>query len=186
MKKIFAMMAAIGCSMALNATTYTCHIKVTINGSVTEQEQVQVDVNENNGTYDLDLRNFVLISDGVAMPVGNVTVKGVEGIDEYGYTTLKYDDNIMITRGDDPQYDYWIGPMLGPVPTVATARFIDTAISGDLYIDMTTSMGQIITVSIFGIAPSEGGETGLDGDVNKDHEVNIADVNAVIDIILSK
>jgi hypothetical protein len=38
-------------------------------------------------------------------------------------------------------------------------------------------------VSIFGIAPAQ---EGLEGDVNKDKEVNVADVNRVIDIILSK
>ena len=72
--------------------------------------------------------------------------------------------------------------MLGAVPTDATARFIDTAISGDLYIDMSSTLGQVISVSIFGIAPAS---EGLEGDVNKDNEVNIADVNKVIDIILS-
>ena len=182
MKHSLAILAALCCAMAVNATTYTCHVKVTINDVVTEQEQVQVDVTENDGTYELNLKNFVLISEGVAMPVGNVTVKDVVGIDEYGYTTIKYDDNITITSGDDPQYDYWVGPMLGQVPTVATARFTDTAINGDLYIDMSSTMGQIITVSIFGIAPAT---TGLEGDVNKDGEVNIADINAVIGIILS-
>ena len=76
-----------------------------------------------------------------------------------------------------------MGPMLGPVPTVATARFIDTAISGDLFIDLSSTMNQIISVSIFGVAPAS---EGLEGDVNKDSEVNIADVNRVVDIILSK
>lgn len=181
MKKFLSVMAAIGCAMALNATIYTCHIKVTINSTVTEQEQVQVEVNENNGAYDLNLKNFVLISEGVPMPVGNVTVTGVEGVDEYGFTKLNFDGTINITEGDDPQYDFWMGPMLGPVPTVATARFIDTAISGDLFIDLSTTMHQIITVSIFGVAPAS---EGLVGDVNKDNEVNVADVNSVIDIIL--
>lgn len=181
MKKFLSVMAAIGCAMALNATIYTCHIKVTINSTVTEQEQVQVEVNENNGAYDLNLKNFVLISEGVPMPVGNVTVTGVEGVDEYGFTKLNFDGIINITKGDDPQYDFWMGPMLGPVPTVATARFIDSAISGDLYIDLSTTMHQIITVTIFGVAPVS---EGLVGDVNKDNEVNVADVNSVIDIIL--
>ena len=62
MKKFLSVMAAACCAMALNATIYTCHVKVTINSTVTEQEEVQVEVNENNGAYDLDLKNFVLIS----------------------------------------------------------------------------------------------------------------------------
>ena len=183
MKKFLFTLAALCCAVAMNATIYTCHVKVTINGNVTEQEQVDVEVNENNGAYDLNLKNFVLIAEGVPMPVGNVTVKGVNGIDEYGYTRLNFNGTIYITNGDDPNYDYWLGPMLGAVPTQATARFIDTAISGDLFIDMSSSLGQIISVSIFGIAPAA---EGVEGDVNKDNEVNIADVNKVIDIILSK
>lgn len=169
--------------MALNATIYTCHVKVTINGIVSEQEQVEVEVNGGNGSYDLNLKNFVLESEGASMPVGNVTVTGVQGVDEYGFTKLTYNGNIRITEGDDPQYDYWMGPMLGPVPTNAIARFTSTAICGDLYIDLSSTLGQLISVSIFGIAPAQ---EGLEGDVNKDKEVNIADVNKVIDIILSK
>lgn len=183
MKKFIVCFAAICCAMAMSATTYTCHVKVTINGNVSEQEQVEVTVNENNGAYDLDLKNFVLISENIPLPVGNVTVTGVDGIDEYGYTRLNFDGNINITPGDDPQYDYWMGPMLGNVPTVAIARFTDTAISGDLHIDLRATMGQDINVSIFGVAPAP---EVLEGDVNHDSEVNIADVNTVIDIILSK
>ena len=178
MKKFLAFVAAAGCAMALSATTYTCHVKVVINSTTTEQELVQVEVTENNGTYDLDLKNFVLQSEGAYMPVGNVTVTGVDG-----FTKLIFNGTIYITEGNDPQYDYWLGPMLGPVPTEAIARFTDTAISGDLFIDMKESLGQTISVSIFGIAPAE---EGLEGDVNKDKEVNVADVNKVIDIILNK
>jgi hypothetical protein len=38
--------------------------------------------------------------------------------------------------------------------------------------------GMVIAVELFGVAPE------LNGDVNKDNEVNIADVNTVIGIIL--
>ena len=81
MKKFLFTLAALCCAVAMNATIYTCHVKVTINGTVTEQEQVQVEVLENNGAYDLNLKNFVLISENATMPVGNVTVTGVEGVD---------------------------------------------------------------------------------------------------------
>ena len=183
MKKFLFTLTALCCAMALNATSYTCHVKVVINSTVTEQEEVVVDVTENNGKYELNLKNFVLISEGAAMPVGNVTVTGVEGVDEHGFTKITFNGTINITEGDDPQYDYWLGPMISPVPTDASARFTDTAISGDLFIDMSSTLGQIINVSIFGVAPAQ---EGLEGDVNKDREVNIADVNKVIDIILSK
>ena len=40
-------------------------------------------------------------------------------------------------------------------------------------------LGQTIEVSLFGVAPV------LNTDVNKDGEVSVADVNVIIDIILS-
>lgn len=179
MKKRFLItLAAVCCTLALSATTYTCHLKVTINGTSTEQDQVPVEVVEEDNTYTLTLKNFVLIAEGIPMPVGNIQVAGVKGIDEYGYTTIMFNSPVPITAGDDPQYDFWMGPDLGEVPLDLTSRFTDSALSANIDIDLQL-LGQIIGVELFGVAPA------LEGDVNKDGEVNIADVNNVIRIILS-
>lgn len=182
MKKILFLLAAACCTMAMSATTYTCHLKVVINGEATEQEQVKVEVTGENGVYDLSLKNFVLWMGDFPMPVGNINVSGVTGTDEYGYTTIHFNDNLTITEGDDPQFDTWAGPLLGPVPTVLAARFTDTAASADIDIDMMSMLGQVIKVSIFGVAPAP---AALEGDVNHDGEVTVSDVNRVIDIILN-
>ena len=42
MKKFFAMLAAVSCTMALSATSYMCHLKVVINDVASEQDQVEV------------------------------------------------------------------------------------------------------------------------------------------------
>jgi len=168
--------------MALSATTYNCHLKVVINGEATEQDQVKVEVVENNGKYDLSLKNFVLWMGDFPMPVGTIAVTGVAGTDEYGYTTIKFNDKLTITAGDDPQFDTWAGPLLGDVPVVLTARFTDTAANADIDIDMMQMMQQVISVSIFGVAPAP---ATLEGDVNRDGEINLSDVNRVIDIILT-
>ena len=180
MKKLIVLIATVCCSMAISATTYSCHLKVSVNGNVSEQDQVQVEVTNNNGSYDLSLKNFALIAEGEALPVGNIAVSGVEGVDEYGYTTITYNEPVIITEGDDPQYDFWMGPMLGEVPLNLTARFINTALSATIDIEMGADM--IIAVDIFGVAAAE---PVIEGDVNHDGEVNIADVNGVIDIVLS-
>lgn len=182
MKKLFLMFAAVCCAMAVNATSYGCHLKVTINGESTEQDQVPVDVVKNGNTYTLTLKNFILMADGVSLPVGNIEVTGVEGVDEYGYTVIHYNNPVTITPGNDPNYGEsdWIGPMLGEVPIDLTSRFISTAISANIDIDLSEMLGQVIGVSIFGVAPQ------LKGDVNEDNEVNISDVNNVIDIIVSQ
>jgi hypothetical protein len=183
MKKYFALLfAALCCTMAMSATTYNCHLKVTINGEATEQDQVQVEITEaEDGTYNLSLKNFVLWMGDFPMPVGNIAVTGVAGTDEYGYTTIKFNDKLNITEGDDPNFDTWAGPLLGDVPVVLTARFTDTAANADIDIDMKQMMGQVIAVSIFGVAPAP---EALEGDVNHDGEVNVSDVNRVISIIL--
>ena len=179
MKKVFAFIAVACCAIALNATTYTCHLKVTINGEATEQDQVQVDVTKTDGVYTLSLKNFCLAVGEATMPVGNIVVTDVEGVDEYGYTTITRNAPLAITPGDDGVHleDEWVGPMLGEVPTDMTARFTDSALSADIDIELAI-LGQTIEVSLFGVAPV------LKVDVNKDGEVSVADVNAVIEYIL--
>ena len=103
MKKLLAFVAAACCAMALSATTYNCHLKVVINGEATEQDEVPVVVTAHDGVYDLNLDNFVLWMGDFPMPVGNIALTGVEGVDQYGYTTIKFDDDLMITEGNDPK-----------------------------------------------------------------------------------
>lgn len=180
MKKLLLLFAACCCTMALSAATYTCHLKATVNGETNEQEELKVDITRDAaGHYDLNLKNFILASEGIKMPVGNINVTGLEGIDEYGYTTVRFDGDINIAPGDAPEFapSDWLGPLLGPVPSALTGRFTGTAMSADIDIEMA-ALGQTIKVSLFGIAPV------MKGDVNDDNEVNIGDVNSVIDIIL--
>ena len=176
-------MAAACCALAINATTYTSHIKVVVNGTASEQDEVMVEVTQADGLYNLSLKNFCLTSDGITLPVGNIEVTGVEGVDEYGYTTIIFKDPVNIAPGDDPNHQEadWIGPLLGDVPLDLSARFTDTALNANIDIELAM-MGQTIGVSLFGVAPAA---PSLDGDVNKDGEVNIADINSVIDIILN-
>ena len=180
MKKSILTIAALFCCMALSATTYTSHLQVAINNEAAEQEEVPVVVVEENGSYTLSLKNFVLKQEGFDLPVGNIEVTGVVGVDEYGYTTIKFYGPVSITAGDDPAYDQdaWLGPMLDDVPIDLTARFTKTALSANIAIDLVDMMGQTINVNLFGVAPT------LKGDVNEDNEVNISDVSSVIDIIL--
>lgn len=181
MKKLFLTFAALCCAVALSATSYTCHLKVTINNESSEQDQVPVEVIKNGDKYTLTLKNFILMAEGISLPVGNIELADVEGVDEYGYTTIRFLGSVNITPGDDPNYGEgeWIGPMLGEVPIDMTSRFTSTAATANIDIDMSEILGQVISVSLFGVAPQ------LKGDVNEDNEVNISDVNSVIDIMLN-
>ena len=88
-------------------------------------------------------------------------------------------ERITITDGDDPNYGEgeWLGPLLGEVPLDMTARFTDNALSANIDIELA-ALNQIIGVELFGVVPV------LEGDVNKDNEVNILDVDSIIKIIL--
>jgi hypothetical protein len=72
-----------------------------------------------------------------------------------------------------------MGPDWGEVPIDMVARFTDSALNANIDINLE-ALGQIIGVELFGVAPAA-----KDGDVNKDGEVNISDVNSVIKIILN-
>ena len=67
--------------------------------------------------------------------------------------------------------------------SISQFQALCTALSATIDIDMMSMMGQVISVELFGVAPAT---AGLEGDVNHDSEVNLADVNAVIGIILDK
>ena len=178
-KKVLAFVAAACCALALSAADYTCHLKVTVNETSGEQDEIPVQVVKDNDTYTLTLKNFILVQEGIALPVGNIEVAGVEGVDEYGFTTIKFNEPITITAGDDPNYGEgeWLGPLLGEVPLDMTARFTDNALSANIDIELA-ALNQIIGVELFGVVPV------LEGDVNKDNEVNILDVDSIINIIL--
>jgi len=181
MKRIFSVLAALSCIIAINATTYTGPLKVVINGEATEQDNVQVELTQTSNGYTLTLKNFVLVSDDVKLPVGDIVLSNVAGIDEYGYTTIRFNDNIQITAGSDPAYgaDEWIGPMLGDVPIDMTTRFTSTSLATSIDIDLSAVLGQTIQVSLYGIVPV------IKGDVNEDNNVTVGDVNAVIDIMVT-
>ena len=185
MKRILFAITALICAMALSATNYTCHLKVTINEDVAEQDEVPVELTQDNGKYTLTLKNFILVmkygEQDLPMPVGNIQVTDVDGINEYGYTTISYNAPIIITPGDDEAYDEdsWIGPQLNEVPIDMTARFTDTALSANIDIELQV-LNQTIGVSLFGVAPA------LNGDVNKDGELSVADINTLVNLIISE
>jgi len=100
----------------------------------------------------LILRNFVLVVEGISMPVGNIKLAGLNGVYEDDYTTINYNGSIIITPGSLPEYNEsdWLGPFLGDVPIDLTVSFNNTNIIADIEINMEESLGQVINVSISG------------------------------------
>lgn len=181
MKKIIIMLAAAITSMAAMATEYTGKLTVSINGIGTSMETtIQAEVV--NGKVNFDLKNFCLTSEDGVIGVGNISIHELEGKQEYGFTNIKYNNNVNITEGDLPGVEFWMGPFLGEVPIVLDCDFNDTAMSVNIDIDMMESLEQIIKVNFVGTTPAT--PVGKKGDINGDGAVDIADVNACIDIVL--
>ena len=162
--------------MAAWATDYTGQLTVTVNG-VSNQMSTKINLVENGGKYNFNLKNFALdAGDGLVIGVGNIELNDLDAVEAYGIKTISINQDIMITEGDDPNIDQWIGPGISPVPVVLTARFNKQVISVDIDIDMTDTLVQIIKVNFVGNTPA--------GDVNCDGKINMSDVTALINIIL--
>ena len=65
-------------------------------------------IKETDNSISLELKNFVLSGE---LPIGNIKVTNLNK-NGNSYTASQ---SIIITAGDDPQYDFWMGPDLGPV-----------------------------------------------------------------------
>ena len=110
----------------------------------------------------------------------------LEVTEEYGFKVANTSRNITITEGDDPNIESWFGPQLGEVPIVLTTSFTEQLLNVNIDINFAL-LGQIIKVNFIGTNPeATPGPQGKKGDINCDGNVDIADVNAVINLMLGK
>ncbi len=149
MKKLFTLIALALSTLCMSATDYTEGLSVTINGTTTPKQETTITIDENtDGTYKLTLNNFVMVSDGTTMGIGNIVLDNVKGTTTDGVTTLKSSQTITIGAGDDPSVVLWMGPYLGSVPInmIAEIRGEQAYFVIDIYM---ASLGQTIKV-VFG------------------------------------
>lgn len=181
MKKILAFFVAAACAVSAMATNYEGELVVAINGDTTAMG-TNITVDKTDAGYDLSIKNFKLVSGESVLPVGNIELKGCEGTDAYGITTIKFNKKVTISAGDDPTIDAdsWMGPMLGEVPIVMTAKLNDTVLSVNIDIDIDMQvLQQVIKVGFVGNAPAP-----AKGDINEDGLLNVGDVSALINMLL--
>ena len=76
MKRILYFLMVAAATLSAHATDYTDQLLVLVNGDGGIQ-QATISVNEHNGLYDLNLKNFVLMNGEEPMPVGNVELKDI-------------------------------------------------------------------------------------------------------------
>ena len=77
MKKLFTLLFVAMTAIAVHATDYETVVTVTVNDVTTEQTGLFI-ITENDGLYDINLKNFMLQSETGPMGVGNVDLKGIK------------------------------------------------------------------------------------------------------------
>lgn len=148
MKQTLLSFAAAMCTLTAVATSYTGTLTVAVNGEATSQDSVNINVTQQaDGTYDLALNDFTLQSGASSIPVGNISLKGMQpATTPSGVTVLTYNDTTAITEGSTGG-STWIGPYLGAVPLRLVARFNATGqMVTSIDIDMTSTLNKVIEV----------------------------------------
>ncbi len=138
---------------------YTDNLVVTINEESTEPQPTTVYFRNNgDGTCDFMLNNFCLGSGEDVMGVGNIQLKGLSISNVDGIDNFTFNGNLRITNGDDPNVDFWMGPLLDEIPLVLKGKITDDKVYVTIDIDMMESLEQIIYVELgddnFIVAPT--------------------------------
>lgn len=120
-----------------NVTTYKSDLSVCIGGVTGKPAETSINLIESNGSYSLELKNFILEGLG---GIGNIKVNNLD-VKDNTYTTSQV---ITITEGDDPNIDYWMGPDLEEVPVDVTATVKGNQLVAQIRIrDFDPSLGNI-------------------------------------------
>lgn len=141
MKKTLLTLAFPLCAMfaaAQGSKTFTDDLVVSINGTSTDPMPAEISVTEQgDGTCDISLANFQLVSDGDALPVGNIELTGIQIEEKDGWNHFTTSQTIQIAPGDDDTKE-WLGPMLGDVPVNMTGTYNDDRFhcTIDIYMEM--------------------------------------------------
>lgn len=147
MKKILYFLMATAVTMTAQATDYTDKILVLVNGEGGIQEAT-LSVSENDGLYDINLKNFVLMNGESPMYVGNVEMKDIVPEKAGDAIFLRADRYITITEGDLPDALFWLGPSLGQLPVQVTAVLTphNSKLRALIDLDLSDLLDQVINV----------------------------------------
>ncbi len=120
--------------------TYAGELEATISGSVITDESTVYVTSQIDGTYTLQLKNFVLTLEGESMYVGTINIEGIEGTAENGGISIASTQNITIENGDDETVT-WLGPLLQEVPVELSGTIGDGTLY--VYLSIEAAIGTI-------------------------------------------
>lgn len=147
MRKFYTLLIVAMTAIAARATDYKVPVTVIVNG-VTSEQTGDFTVVENDGLYDITLKNFILQSEDGPMGVGNVELKGITPYKDGDATLLVATDEVKITDGDDPNVPVWMASMLPPVAVELRGKIEGDQLRCYLDINLMESLGQMIQVAI--------------------------------------
>lgn len=143
-------------TLAQNSVTYSEPLTVTVNDNENKQENAAVNVSMNaDGTVDLTLKNFMLISTEESgevntMPVGNISVKALvlTPAEDGKYYTFERNETIVIQEGDPEVSPIWLATNLPPIPIVMKGQMNTEHIFATLDINLMEQLGQMVYVVV--------------------------------------
>lgn len=164
-----------------NEKIYIEQLVITINDMTSAPQEASVVVLDNgDATIDFVLKNFMLQADGQVMPVGNIHVRNLSApIGDDGLRHITYNAPMTIQPGDMEgiaETD-WIGPLVGEIPLQLQGKMNDEKLFATIYIDMMSTLGQIIKVQLGTDDFSKA------GDLNGDGKVDIADAVSILNLM---
>ena len=93
MKKLFTLALTALMSLAAMAETYRCKLAVDVYGTPSDPMEIDLECTKNaDGKYDILLKDFYFGT----MPVGDITINGIEAQTEKEFTFLTYDGTITL------------------------------------------------------------------------------------------
>ena len=115
-KTLLSLALALLSSLSMSAKDYTETLVVTVvNGTATRQTAtISVDKND-DGTYNFNLKNFMLKMGKESMGIGNITLNNLKAAKSNKGDVVTFNDSIKIENGDDPTIT-WVGPSLPKIP----------------------------------------------------------------------
>ena len=145
-KTLLSLALALLSSLSMSANDYTETLVVTVNGTATRQTAtISVDKN-NDGTYNFNLKNFMLKMGKESMGIGNITLNNLKAAKSNKGDVVTFNDSIKIENGDDPTIT-WVGPSLPKIPLKLKLLVNEEKLYTLIDIDMQKTLGQTIHVT---------------------------------------
>ena len=145
-KTLLSLALALLSSLSMSANEYTDKLVVNVNGLSTQQNAtISVDKND-DGTYNFNLKNFMLKMGKESMGIGNITLNNLKAAKSNKGDVVTFNDSIKIENGDDPTIT-WVGPSLPKIPLKLKLLVNEEKLYTLIDIDMQKTLEQTIHVT---------------------------------------